>query len=198
LTILIKIEVFLLSTSALRFALKEPEAGSGNFVNAGPRLHTRLVKKTYARDGRFHGGQSPQGRQLRWQDFAADQITWQGIFRGHAVCVVSTVRLVLGNLAHFNVNSAARIGARSWKLPGGHYVDLTVESRRLSNEDLLAIGKLAAAMDSRPVRVRRRGERLAEGRQVEAARKEDSLGQAGDAVATMLCHSNSHRRRLKQ
>jgi hypothetical protein len=106
----------------------------------------------------------------------ADQIVWQGIFRGHAVCVVSTVRLVLGNLAHFNVNSAARIGAHPWKLPGGHYVDLTVESRpQLSNEDLLAIGELAAAMDSRPVRVRRRGERLAEGREVVTAGNQDGL-----------------------
>jgi hypothetical protein len=56
----------------------------------------------------------------------ADQIAWQGLFRGHAVCVVSVVRLVLRNLAHFNVNSAARIGAHAWKLPGGHYIDLSV------------------------------------------------------------------------
>lgn len=109
----------------------------------------------------------------------ADQITWQGIFRGHCVCVVSTVRLVLGNLAHFSVNSAARIGAHSWKLPGGHYIDLTVESRpELSDEDLLAIGELAATMDARPVRVRRRPERLAEGRQVKAAAGENGLDQA--------------------
>lgn len=97
----------------------------------------------------------------------ADRITWTGLVRGRPVRVVSTVRLVLGNLAHFSVNSAARIGAHPWKLPGGHYIDLAVESRdNLSDEDLLTIGKLAAAMDTRPVRVRRRSERLAEGRQV--------------------------------
>jgi hypothetical protein len=97
----------------------------------------------------------------------ADQIVWQDVFRGRPVRVVSTVRLVLGNLAHFSVNSAARIGAHSWKLPEGHYIDLVVENRDdLSDEDLLAIGGLAAAIDTRPVRVWRRSERLAEGRQV--------------------------------
>lgn len=94
----------------------------------------------------------------------ADQITWQGLFRGHAVCVVSSVRLVLGRLAHFNVNFAARIGAHGWTLPGGHYIDLAVQSHpELSDEDLLAIGELAMTMDTRPVRVRRRSECLAEG-----------------------------------
>jgi hypothetical protein len=109
----------------------------------------------------------------------ADQIVWEGTFRGHAVCVVSTVRLVLGNLAHFSVNSAARIGAHSWKLPGGHYVDLTVRSRpQLSDEDLLVIGELAAAMDSRPIWVRRRGERMAEGRQIITAGNQGGLDRA--------------------
>jgi hypothetical protein len=107
----------------------------------------------------------------------ADQITWQALFRGHAVCVVSSVRLTLGNLAHFNVNSAARIGAHPWKLPGGHYIDLAVASRpQLSDEDLLAIGELAAAMESRPTWVWRRGERLAEGRQIVNSGGQDGLG----------------------
>ena len=104
----------------------------------------------------------------------ADEITWRGLFRGHAVSVVSTVRLVMGNLAHFTVNSGARIGAHSWDLPGGYYVDLAVESvDGLTDEDLLSIGQLAAAVEARPVWVRRRGERLAEARHVEAGIKGD-------------------------
>jgi len=66
----------------------------------------------------------------------ADEITWQGVFQGQPVCVVSTVRLVMGNLAHFSVNSGARIGARPWKLPGGYCIDLAVESRDELTEKL--------------------------------------------------------------
>lgn len=98
----------------------------------------------------------------------ANQITWYGLFKGQPVCAVSTVRLVMGNLAHFHVHSAARIRAHAWELPGGYCIDLMVEScDRISEEDLLEIGQLAAAADERPVRVRRRGERLVEGRHVE-------------------------------
>lgn len=85
--------------------------------------------------------------------FPADQITWQGLFK-HPVRVVSTVRLVMGNLAQFLVHSAARIGAHAWKLPGGHFVGVIVEARdSISDEDLLSIARLAAAADERPIRV---------------------------------------------
>ncbi|HEV2416518.1 MAG TPA: hypothetical protein VGX94_01810 [Terriglobia bacterium] len=109
----------------------------------------------------------------------ADQITWQGLFGGQPICVISTVRLSLGNLAHSNVNSGARIGAHSWNLPGGHYIDLAVESRPdLSDEDLMSIGRLSAAVDDRQFRVRRRAEHLADGRQViTAVGKKDGFDQ---------------------
>ncbi|MGH9352830.1 MAG: hypothetical protein ACRD2G_11830, partial [Terriglobia bacterium] len=60
-----------------------------------------------------------------------------------------------------------------------HYIDLIVENRpELNDEDLIAIGRLAAAVDDRPVRVRRRGEPLADGRQViTAVCKKDGFGQ---------------------
>lgn len=103
----------------------------------------------------------------RSKTLPADQITWQGLFGGHPISVVSTVRLVLGGLAHFNVSSAARIGAHAWELPGGYYIDVMAETRdRIGEEDLLAIGQLAAAADERPICVRRRGGRLAQGRYV--------------------------------
>lgn len=41
----------------------------------------------------------------------ADELTWEGIFDGQTICVVSTVRLLCGNMAHFLTHSGARIGS---------------------------------------------------------------------------------------
>ena len=46
-----------------------------------------------------------------WKTTAADEITWSGSFEGMPLIVPSRVRLRFGNLAHFVVNSGARIGA---------------------------------------------------------------------------------------
>lgn len=106
--------------------------------------------------------QAPKPRN-DWKTTQATQITWGGIFEGQRIRIVSTVRLTLGNLAHFVVNSGARIGSHNWNLPGGHYVDLKVYSpERLSNEQLRHIGELAATEDERPVYIRRAGELLRE------------------------------------
>jgi hypothetical protein len=96
-----------------------------------------------------------------WKTTQATQITWTGVFDGQIIRIVSTVRLTLGNLAHFVVNSGARIGAHDWNLPGGHYIDLKVYSTRtLSDEQLRELGQLAGTEDERPIYVRRAGERL--------------------------------------
>ncbi len=70
----------------------------------------------------------------------AEVLIWQGYFEGALLCIISTVRLTGSNLAHFLVNSGARIGAHDWNLRGGHYVDLRVLSR-----DPSLGGRLAAA-----------------------------------------------------
>ena len=78
--------------------------------------------------------------------------------------VVSTVRLTFGNLAHFVINSGARIGAHEWNLPGGHYVDLRVSSAYpVGGDQLFRLGQLAATEETRPIRVRRWDERLEDG-----------------------------------
>ncbi len=59
----------------------------------------------------------------------AEVLIWEGYFEGALLCIISTVRLTGSNLAHFLVNSGARIGAQDWSLRGGHYVDLRVLSR---------------------------------------------------------------------
>ncbi len=51
----------------------------------------------------------------------ADELTWEGTFEGQPICVVSTVRLLCGNMAHFLTHSGsrirfARLGAISWTL----------------------------------------------------------------------------------
>ena len=56
----------------------------------------------------------------------ADGLTWEGIFDGQPICVVSTVRLMCGNMTHFPTHSGARIGTYDWNLVGGHFVDLVV------------------------------------------------------------------------
>ena len=104
--------------------------------------------------------QAPK-RRKDWKTTQATQITWGGIFEGQPIRIVSTVRLTLGNLAHFVVNSGARIGSHNWNLPGGHYVDLKVYSRdKLSNEQLRHIGELAATEEERAIYIRRAGELL--------------------------------------
>lgn len=94
----------------------------------------------------------------------SDQITWAGIYCNRKVVVVSTVRLCYGNLAHFILNSGARIGCHDWNLRGGHYVDLAVQtSPPLSNDELRQLARLAATEEARPVRARRYGELLDQG-----------------------------------
>ena len=74
----------------------------------------------------------------------ADELTWEGIFDGQPICVVSTVRLLCGNMAHFLTHSGARIGSHKWNLVGGHFVDLVVHARRpLASDQLLSLGQLA-------------------------------------------------------
>ena len=82
----------------------------------------------------------------------ADVFRWGGVYLGRKVEVTSTVRLVLGNMAHFMVNSGARISCHpgpgtpgyggktgDWNLRGGHYVDLCVKSSEppLTDEELV-------------------------------------------------------------
>lgn len=97
------------------------------------------------------------------KSLTADVITWQGAFNSNPMLVTSTVRLTYGGLAHFLISSNARIGAHDYNIPGGHYVDLCVESLYpLSDSDLLTLARLAARQDERPIRIRRRGQRLGE------------------------------------
>jgi hypothetical protein len=91
----------------------------------------------------------------------ADELTWEGIFDGQPICVVSTVRLLCGNMAHFLTHSGARIGSNDWNLVGGYFVDLVVRTRDpLSADQLLSLGRLAMTEDTRPIFVRRKGETL--------------------------------------
>ena len=107
---------------------------------------------TPTRQAKTHGG---------WKTMPADKITWHGIVNGRVVCVVSTVRLIEGGMAHFAVSSNARIGENAWNLHGGHFVDLAVSSRHLlTNEELRHIGSLALTEERRPIAVRRSEERL--------------------------------------
>lgn len=70
------------------------------------------------------------------------------------------------------VSSNARIGGKH-VLRGGHFVDLVVSSRHpLTEDELLAIGRLAAREDSRPVSVRRAGTLLVSGITVSIGPKE--------------------------
>jgi hypothetical protein len=93
----------------------------------------------------------------------ADEMTWEGTFDGQNLSVVSTVRLTCGNMAHFLTHSGARIGTFDWNLVGGHFVDLVVHARRpLDTAQLLSLGQLALTEDTRPVFVRRHGEKLEE------------------------------------
>ena len=93
----------------------------------------------------------------------AEVLIWQGYFEGALLCIISTVRLTGSNLAHFLVNSGARIGAHDWNLCGGHYVDLRVLSRDpLSAAALRRLGELARTEDTRPVAVRQGKQLLAD------------------------------------
>jgi len=90
-------------------------------------------------------------------------IVWDGSFEGQPLCVISTVRLVGGNMAHFLVSSNARIGSHDWNLRGGHYVDLRVLSKHpLSREELLRLGKLARTEENRPIYIRQERQLLNE------------------------------------
>ena len=93
----------------------------------------------------------------------AEVLIWQGYFEGALLCIISTVRLTGSNLAHFLVNSSARIGAHDWNLRGGHYVDLRVLSRDpLSAAALRRLAELARTEDPRPVAVRQGKQLLAD------------------------------------
>ena len=108
---------------------------------------------TPTRRAKTHGG---------WKTTPADKITWHGIVNSRVVCVLSTVRLIEGGMAHFTVSSNARIGENAWNLHGGHFVDLAVSSRHpLTDEDLRSIGDLALTEERRPLSIRRAEERLA-------------------------------------
>jgi len=75
--------------------------------------------------------------------------------------VLSAVRLIEGNLAHFTVSSNARIGENDWNLHGGHFVDLAVSSNHpLTDDELRSIGRLALTEETRPVSIRRAREPL--------------------------------------
>lgn len=104
-------------------------------------------------------------RVAAWKTMPADRITWGGVFRGKPMVIVSTVRLIDSNLAHFLVHSGARIAAHDWNLMGGgHYVDLAIDSRHdITEEDILAVAELAAATEQRPVYARCKGQPLSEG-----------------------------------
>lgn len=105
------------------------------------------------RRAKTHGG---------WKTTPANKITWYGIVNGRVVCVISTVRLIEGGMAHFTVSSNARIGENAWNLRGGHFVDLAVSSRHpLTETELRHIGELALTEERRPLTVRRTEERLA-------------------------------------
>jgi len=91
----------------------------------------------------------------------ADELTWEGLFDGQLVSVISTVRLFWGNMAHFLTHSGARIGSHDWNLAGGHFVDLVVTARPpLDADQLVRLGQLALTEDHRPVFIRRHGEPL--------------------------------------
>ena len=93
----------------------------------------------------------------------AEVLIWEGYFEGALLCIISTVRLTGSNLAHFLVNSGARIGAHDWNLRGGHYVDRRVLSRDpLSAAALRRLAELARTEDSRPVAVRQGKQLLAD------------------------------------
>jgi hypothetical protein len=99
----------------------------------------------------------------RSKTVAADQMIWAGVYRDRKLIVISTVRLAYGYLAHFVVNSGARIGCHDWSLPGGHYVDLAVKAGSpISDKELRDIARLAATEENRPIRVRRSGELLSQ------------------------------------
>src|SRR5260370_42679462 len=59
----------------------------------------------------------------------ADELTWEGIFGGQHICVVSTVRLLCGNMAHFLTHSGARIGSNDLHLVWGYFVFPVVSTR---------------------------------------------------------------------
>ena len=119
---------------------------------------------TPTRRAKTHGG---------WKTTPADKITWHGILNGRVVCVVSTVRLIAGGMAHFTVSSNARIGENAWSLHGGHFVDLTVSSRHsLTDEDLRSIGELALTEELRPLAIRRTGEQLSAALTIRSGRKD--------------------------
>ena len=91
----------------------------------------------------------------------ADERTWEGTFDGQFICVVSTVRLMCSNMAHFLTHSGGRIGTYDWNLVGGHFLDLVVHAQPpLNTTQLLILGQLAMTEDTRPVCVRRQGEGL--------------------------------------
>ena len=98
-----------------------------------------------------------------WKTTKADEITWQGYFEGRLLLIVTTVRLTGSNVAHFCVNSGARIGENAWNLNGGHFVDLRVINRDpLSPDALHRLGELARTEDNRPIAARQGRELLAQ------------------------------------
>ena len=104
-----------------------------------------------------------------WKTNKADEITWQGYFEGRLLLIVTTVRLTGSNLAHFCVNSGARIGSHDWNLKGAHFVDLRVITRNpLSPDALQRLVELARTEDDRPIAARQGRELLAKAIRVPA------------------------------
>jgi hypothetical protein len=100
---------------------------------------------------------------IAWKTTHATKITWEGLFNGRLIRIVSTVRITGGNMAHFLVHSGARIGCHDWNLRGGHYIDLRIVCRdELTPDELRWIGELARTENDRPVTVRQGNQTLAE------------------------------------
>ena len=88
----------------------------------------------------------------------ADEITWTGIFRGTPIIFTTRPRLLTAN-ASFLVPSNARLRTSILKRDEGHFVDLCVRDRALSDAEREELAALAQAQDpERPVRVRLAGE----------------------------------------
>jgi hypothetical protein len=87
-----------------------------------------------------------------------DEITWTGSFHGAPITFTTRPRLLTAN-ASFLVPSNARLRTSILKRDEGHFIDLCVRGRLLSDDKREALSTLAQAQDAeRPVRVRLAGE----------------------------------------
>ena len=84
----------------------------------------------------------------------ADEITWTGMFGGTPITFTTRPRLLTAN-ASFLVSSNARLRTSILKRDEGHFIDLCVRGRVLSDAERVELAALAQAQDAkRPVRVR--------------------------------------------